>query len=484
MSSGVSPHESSGLHARVSARRGEFVLDVDLSVAPGEVLALVGANGSGKSTTLHALTGLVPAPGSRIVLGGRLLDGAGTHVPPAERRIGTVFQDHLLVPHLSAIENVAFGLRARGERAARARAVAADWLDRVGLADHAGRRASRLSGGQQQRVALARALAAGPDLLLLDEPFAALDVETRDRVHQLLRAHLSELRIPVLLVSHHAADVEALADRVLRLDHGRMVPDQSGVVASAALPAPRTAPQVGVLVLAGGTARRLGGGDKTSLPVGGTAILDRLLTAVAPLPTVVLADDPGTSRFDHVRWLREDPPGAGPAAALAAGLAAWAPSAETDSTDTRASDIPSASPVPNASAAPNTPAVPRSPTVPVTPVEVVVVLAGDQPFAGEAVPRLLTALAENPAMAAAVALDPDGRPQHLLAAYRTPALRAALAGVRPGDSLRAVRGITPAVLVAATAAETLDVDTPEDLQAARQAADVAHPGAAPRSAAD
>jgi molybdopterin-guanine dinucleotide biosynthesis protein A len=193
--------------------------------------------------------------------------------------------------------------------------------------------------------------------------------------------------------------------------------------------------RVGALVLAGGTARRIGGGDKTALDLGGRTILDRLLAALTPMPTVVLADDP-TDRLraahPHARWRREDPPRGGPAAALAAGLVHLTHD---------------------------------------TPVDVVVVLAGDQPYAGAAVPRLLDALAEHPATRAAVALDPEGRPQHLLGAYRVDPLRTALAGVRPGDSLRPVRTIAPTVLVAAGAAETLDVDTPEDLAAARRLVD-------------
>lgn len=198
-------------------RRGEFEVTVDLTVAPGEVLALTGPNGTGKSSVLAALAGLLPLDGGTIALGGEMFDGDTAWVPPETRGVGLVPQQHLLFGHLSSLENVAFGLRARGMRRREARAEAHAWLERLGLADRAHLRADRLSGGQSQRVALARALAASPRLVLLDEPFAALDVRVRDDVRALVADALRELAIPAVLVTHDAGEVETLATRELSL---------------------------------------------------------------------------------------------------------------------------------------------------------------------------------------------------------------------------------------------------------------------------
>lgn len=212
------------LQARLVVRRPTLELDVDLDVAAGEVVALVGPNGSGKSTTLHALAGLVPLHAGRVVLDGTVLDDvdAGTHVHAEARRAGVVFQDHRLFAHLSAAENVAFGLRAAGVRAAVARRDALAALATVGLAEAADQRAARLSGGQAQRVALARTLAVRPRLLLLDEPFAASDTGARRLLRDVVRAHVTEHAVPAVLVSHDPSDAEHLADRVLTVRDGRL----------------------------------------------------------------------------------------------------------------------------------------------------------------------------------------------------------------------------------------------------------------------
>ncbi|TWX37086.1 ATP-binding cassette domain-containing protein [Frigoribacterium sp. ACAM 257] len=218
-----------GLSARLRVARGSFRLELDLDVAPGEVVALLGPNGAGKSSALGALAGLLPADGSRVVLDGRLLDGPGPDDGPAarvtarDRRVGTVFQDHRLFPHLSALENVAFGPRSRGGPARAARELALAELRRVGLGDLAGRRPSELSGGQSQRVAVARALAADPRLLLLDEPLAALDAEQRPALRAALADVLQEVRVATLLVTHDPVDAVALADRVVVLEGGVVV---------------------------------------------------------------------------------------------------------------------------------------------------------------------------------------------------------------------------------------------------------------------
>src|SRR6478752_3674278 len=148
------------LAARVGVRLGTLDLDVDLRVDAGETVALLGPNGAGKTTVLRAMSGLTPIDAGRIELDGTLLDdGAATFVPPERRPVGVVFQDYVLFPHLSALDNVAFGLRAHGTGRSEARRVARRWLDTVGLGDHADRRPAALSGGEAQRVALARALA-------------------------------------------------------------------------------------------------------------------------------------------------------------------------------------------------------------------------------------------------------------------------------------------------------------------------------------
>ena len=214
-----------GLDAAVVVERAGFRLDATLRVAPGETVAVLGPNGAGKTTLLRALAGLVALDSGSVRLGGTVLADAerGVSVPPHGRGVGFVFQDYLLFRHLSALDNVAFGCRARHGLSRRAgRMVARPWLERLGLAEVAGRRPGRLSGGQAQRVALARALAPGPGLLLLDEPLAALDAGTRVDVRAHLRAVLADLAVPSLLVTHDPLDALTLADRVLIVEDGQI----------------------------------------------------------------------------------------------------------------------------------------------------------------------------------------------------------------------------------------------------------------------
>jgi molybdate transport system ATP-binding protein len=222
------------LHVSLGVRLGALDLDLDLDVADGEVVALLGPNGAGKSTALRAIAGLQPLDAGRVELDGAVLDdpAAGVFVPVAERSIGLVFQDYLLFPRMSARENVAFGLRARGVPKAEARRRAGEWLDRLGLDGHADARPRALSGGQAQRVALARALAPGPRLLLLDEPLAALDARARIQVRAELRRHLGTFPGARLLVTHDPLDALVLADRLVVLDGGRVT--QSGPPAEVA----------------------------------------------------------------------------------------------------------------------------------------------------------------------------------------------------------------------------------------------------------
>jgi molybdate transport system ATP-binding protein len=212
------------LEARVRLTLGQLRLEVGLEVGTGELLVLLGPNGAGKTTLLRALAGLVPIDDGRVELDGAVLEdtGAGVRVPTERRPIGFVFQDYLLFPHLSALENVAFGLRARGVPRGEARRRAVAWLERVGLADHAGSRPRALSGGQAQRVALARAMVADPRLLLLDEPLAALDVATRSEVRRDLRRHLTSFDGTRLLVTHDPLEAMTLADRLVILERGQV----------------------------------------------------------------------------------------------------------------------------------------------------------------------------------------------------------------------------------------------------------------------
>ena len=222
------------LEACAVVERGTFTLDLDLQVEPGQVVALLGPNGAGKTTALRLLAGLLAPTRGRVALEGRALDdvAARVHVPAERRAVGVVFQDYRLFPHLSALENVAFGLRCQGVAKPAARTRAAAWLERVGLAEFARSRPGAMSGGQAQRVALARALAPDPRLLLLDEPLAALDARTRLDVRADLRRHLGEFTGATVLVTHDPLDAMVLASHVVVLEGGRAV--QRGPVAEVA----------------------------------------------------------------------------------------------------------------------------------------------------------------------------------------------------------------------------------------------------------
>ncbi len=207
-------------------RLRDITLQVDLALGAG-VTALVGPSGAGKSTLLRLVTGLVQPDGGTIRLGETLLDDAarGYHLPPGRRNVSLVFQEYALFPHLSVAENVAYGLRARRVRGPERRRRVSAMLERLGIGALAAERPERLSGGQRQRVALARALVLEPRALLLDEPLAALDVQTRAAVRQELRAMLGDLPIPTVLVTHDYADALAFRDRIVIMDAGGVVQD-------------------------------------------------------------------------------------------------------------------------------------------------------------------------------------------------------------------------------------------------------------------
>jgi len=201
------------------AERG---FEVAFEVAAGEVLAILGPNGAGKSTTLHVIAGLLRPDDGLVRVGGRPLTdtAAGIHIATHDRRVGLLLQDPLLFPHLTVQANVEFAPRSRGAGRATARHGAATWLAEVGLAELAGRKPGQLSGGQAQRVAIARALAAEPEVLLLDEPLAGLDVAVAAAVRALLRRVCSAEGRSTVLITHDLLDVLTLADRVMVLEDG------------------------------------------------------------------------------------------------------------------------------------------------------------------------------------------------------------------------------------------------------------------------
>ena len=219
----MSSHE--GLDGVVDVRLGKLDLSASLQASAGETVALVGPNGAGKTTLLRTLAGLQPIDDGRISLAGRILDepATGTFVEPEGRSVGLVFQDHRLLPHLSALDNVAFGLRCRGVGRAESRRRSEAWLREMGLDDHLAARPSQLSGGQAQRVSLARALAVEPALLLLDEPLASLDASVRASTRRDLRERLQSHVGVRIVVTHDAVDAAALADRIVVLEDGRTV---------------------------------------------------------------------------------------------------------------------------------------------------------------------------------------------------------------------------------------------------------------------
>jgi molybdate transport system ATP-binding protein len=207
----------------VTVRRGGFEVAAAFEAPAGATVALLGPNGSGKTTLVSAIAGLLSPAGGTIQLDGELLDQPnGDHVASERRPIGVVFQDLLLFPHLSAEENVAFPLRARGTPRNVALARARALLERFGLVRRAAARPRDLSGGEAQRVALARALVAEPALLLLDEPLSALDVGARARARELVRDELARFPGVRVLVTHDPVEASILADRLVLVEDGRV----------------------------------------------------------------------------------------------------------------------------------------------------------------------------------------------------------------------------------------------------------------------
>lgn len=207
----------------VSRRYGEkFALrKLDLDVAPGEVVCLLGPSGCGKSTMLRVIAGLERPTEGRILINDREVAGGSTFVPPEKRGVGLMFQDFALFPHLTIIDNVAFGLKALPKADARREARA--MLARVNLEAYADVYPHTLSGGQQQRVALARAIVPRPSVMLMDEPFSGLDVQLRETMQEETLSLLRETRATSLIVTHHPEEALRLGDRIAVMRDGRVV---------------------------------------------------------------------------------------------------------------------------------------------------------------------------------------------------------------------------------------------------------------------
>lgn len=199
------------------------LLDVKLHIPAGHTVAVLGPNGAGKSTLMNMLSGLLQPTSGSIRVGDRELVGPRTYVPPHKRGIAMLSQQGMLFPHLTVKQNVAFAPAAAHLPRAEVRSRTTRWLDAVDAAELADRKPAQLSGGQSQRVALARALAADPDLLLLDEPFSALDVDVVHRVRSMLRRILQDRTRTTLLVTHDVADAVTLADSAIILGEGKVV---------------------------------------------------------------------------------------------------------------------------------------------------------------------------------------------------------------------------------------------------------------------
>ncbi len=201
-------------------------LQLNIECASGELHALVGPSGSGKTTALRTIAGLNHAQAGKIECDGELwfdandVDGLTTVLSPAKRSCGFLFQQYALFPHLSALENVCIPLYNSAKGLTERKVIAQQWLDRMGIGELSNRMPHQLSGGQQQRVALARALARSPKILLLDEPFSAVDAPTRQGLYQTLAQLRKDLNIPILLVTHDLREADLLADRITVIDQG------------------------------------------------------------------------------------------------------------------------------------------------------------------------------------------------------------------------------------------------------------------------
>ena len=285
------------LRVEAATALGGLELDVALEVGPGRCLALAGPSGAGKTTVLRTVAGLHrPDRGLVTCAGETWLDSERRVSVPAERRrCGYLFQEYALFPHLSARQNVAYGMRhlSRGRRRAEARAL----LERFGVGHLSEARPARLSGGERQRVALARALALHPRALLLDEPLAALDARTRASAGRELARVLREAEVPALLVTHDFAEAALLGDEVAVIDGGRVLQRGSAAELAAAPASAFVADFTGASVLTGTARAAEGGLTRVSLDGGGEAVCMQPAegrVAIGVFPWEVALEPPGT----------------------------------------------------------------------------------------------------------------------------------------------------------------------------------------------
>jgi molybdate transport system ATP-binding protein len=285
------------LDFRARVDRGAFTLEAAIEAHSGDVVAVLGPNGAGKSTLLRAIAGFVSVASGRIGVDGRTVDAPAqrTFVPARDRNLGVVFHDGRLFPHLRVEDNVAFGSRARGVPRAAARTDAHGWLARLGVSEYARARPRELSGGQAQRVALARALACRPAALLLDEPLAALDVQTRADVQGELRAALRSFDGATLFVTHDPVEALVMADRIVVLEAGRIVQEGTPADITSRPVTPYVARLVGTNLYAGGSAGGVVTLDEGGLLAVPGAADGRLLVALRPSAITVHLDHPGPS---------------------------------------------------------------------------------------------------------------------------------------------------------------------------------------------
>ena len=291
----VELNELTRLYGSVKALDG-----LSLHIEPGELVALLGPSGCGKTTALRILAGLDEATSGTVSVGGKDV----SNVPANKRDMGMVFQAYSLFPHLTVLDNVAFGLKMRGKAKSERMSQAADMLDLVGLSAHKHKYASELSGGQQQRVALARALAIQPRVLLLDEPLSALDAKVRAQLRDEIRRVQLEVGTTTLFVTHDQEEALAVADRVGVMSQGRL----EQLAAPADLYANPATPFVAEFVglnnkvpaqVSGGQAHLLG----TSVPALEGSVAGPGLAMVRPESVTIVADAAGTSTISSVAFL-------------------------------------------------------------------------------------------------------------------------------------------------------------------------------------
>jgi|RhiMetdeSRZDD1v2_1073273.scaffolds.fasta_scaffold151118_3 molybdate transport system ATP-binding protein len=296
----------------LAVTRGDRSIEADFDVAADETVAILGPNGAGKTTIVEGVAGLVPETRGELSLDGDRIDG----LAPDRRPIGIAFQDGVLFPHLSALENVAFPGRARGARPRAARAHARDVLARVAPAVNPGAKPAELSGGARQRVALARALAGDPRVLILDEPLSSVDVSARAELRTLLRRTLDAFDGPRLLVTHDPIEAMTLADRIVVLEDGRIT--QIGTPGEIRA-APRTryaADLVGLNLFRGTLVPIAGGAGELRTPDGPITVawpgdvrpapVDDVLATLAPADVALHAERPEGSPRNVVRGVVEE----------------------------------------------------------------------------------------------------------------------------------------------------------------------------------